>query len=330
MPKRDHGNVTREQEARVILLFVLLLGGNLALPFGASAQDTAAMKTAAAAGAVATEKSGPEGKPSQPGLLPVITVEKGKYGTYVTVRSESIPGLVLDMWCYELGPGEPISHEKEGNTMVLVHQSGKAKVTTRFEPCSDGVGIRVTVTGPNAEAVREVRNLNPCCLFDRSPAFRGTGDYVDDFVARCFVFLDSGMTMLKDTKRLSGTRPKDGARANGPKPWIQEYYPAWRKHPGQIEGLRATSTDRPVYPIIGVVSCDGKHLAAVAWPETSRLGQVWHYCFHPRPAIGESFNSKTGEIESHGRVYFMKNDARKLLAGFKADFPNWQRPPDAK
>ena len=229
------------------------------------------MKTAAAASAVATEKSGPEGKPGQPGLLPVITVEKGRYGTYVTVRSESIPGLVLDMWCYELGPGEPISHEKEGNTMVLVHQSGKAKVTTRFEPCSDGVDIRVTVTGPNAEAVREVRSLNPCCLFDRSPAFRGTGDYVDDFVARCFVFLDSGMTMLKDTKRLPGTRPKDGARANSPKPWIQEYYPAWLKHPGQ-----------------------------------------------------------TGEIESHGRVYFMENDARNLLARFKADFPNWQRPPDAK
>ena len=120
--KQDHDKTTRAQEARVSLLFVLLLGGNLALPFGAWAQDTAATKTAAPAGAVVTEKAGPEAKPGQSGVLPVITVEKGRYGTYVSIRSESIPGLVLDMWCYELGPGEPISHEKEGNTMVLVHQ----------------------------------------------------------------------------------------------------------------------------------------------------------------------------------------------------------------
>jgi hypothetical protein len=262
--------------------------------------------------------------------MPVITVEKGRYGTYASIRSESIPGLVLDMWCYELGPGEPVSHEKDGNTMVLVHQSGEAKVTTRFEPCSDGVDIRVTVTGPNAEAVRGVRSLNPCCMFNRSPSFQGTGDYVDDFVARCFVFLDSGMTLLKDTKRLPGTLPKDDARAKGPKPWIQEYYPAWRKHPGQKEELRATSTDRPVYPIIGVVSCDGEHLAAIAWPETSKLGQVWHHCFHPRPVVGESFNPATGEIKSHGRVYFLENDPKKLISRFKEDFPNWKRPPDAK
>jgi hypothetical protein len=119
-------------------------------------------------------------------------------------------------------------------------------------------------------------------------------------------------------------------QANDPKPWIQEYYPAWRKHPGQIKGQRGYSTDRPVYPIIGATSRDGKYLVAVAWPETMRLGQVWHHCVHPRPVIGESFNKTTGEINSHGKIYMMENDGNKLITSFKKDFPQWQRPPDAE
>ena len=245
--KRVRGKATRVQEACVSLLLVLLLGGNLTLAIRTSAQDPTNPKTIAPAGAVAAHKAGQEGKSSQSDPLPVITVEKGRYGTYVTVRSASMSDLILDMWCYELGQGEPISHEREGNTMVLVHQSGEAKVTTRFEPCPDGVDIRVPVMGPNAEAVRWVRSLNPCCMFDRSTAFRGTGDYVDDFVARCFVFLDSGLTLLKDTKRLPGTLPKDDARAKGPKPWIQEYYPARRKHRVKKRGCaRPAQTGRSI------------------------------------------------------------------------------------
>lgn len=328
--KRGQTNLMRVPAARLVLLFGWLLAGNLVFPLGVAAEEAAATKSAPPAGTVAPEKARPEAKSTPSDLLPAITVGKGKYGTYVTVRSPTIPGLVVDLWCYELGVGEPVAQEQEGNAMVLVHQSGTAKVTSRFEPCLDGVDIRVTVTGPDAEAVRGVKSLNPCCLFDRAPAFKGTGDYVDDFVARCFVFLDSGLTMLKDTKRIPGNRTKDGPRANGPKPWIQEYYPAWRKLPAAKDDRRPTSTDRPVYPIIGVVSCDGQHLAAIAWPETSKLGQVWHYCFHPRPVIAESFDPATGEIKSHGRIYFLANDPSKLLARFQQDFPNWQRPPDAQ
>ena len=262
-------------------------------------------------------------------LLPVLSIESGRQGTFVTIRMEKIPGLVVDLWCYEDELGEPISHEKQGGAVVLLHQRGEAKVTTRFEPCPGGVDIRVKVTGSSADAVRQVRGLNPCCQVARSPAFRSTGDYVDDFVARCFVFLDSGMTLLKDTKRIPGTRPGRDDRANRPKPWIQDYYPAWRRHPGQTQGQRGRSTDRPVYPIIGVVSGDGRHLAAIAWPETAQLGQVWHHCIHPRPQIGDSFNALTGETESRAKVYLMENDGRKLLASFKEDFPGWHRPPDA-
>ena len=265
---------------------------------------------------------------SQDRNLPVLRVEKVKYGTVVTIKSESIPGLLMDIWCYEDALGDPVSHSMEGNTLILIHKLGNTTVTSRFEPVKDGVDIRVNVTGPSPEDVKKVRNLNPCCQLERSSGFKSSGNYVDDFVARCFVYLDKGFTYLKDTKRIPGT-DKD-PKANEAKPWIQEYYPSWRKHPGQIQGQRGFSTDRPVYPIIGTVSKDGKFLAAIAWPETMRLGQVWHHCFHPRPIIGESFNPSTGEIKTHGKVYLMENDSKKLLANFKKDFPDWKRQPDIK
>jgi cytohesin len=262
--------------------------------------------------------------------LPILDVERKRNGTYLTIRSESIPGLLLDVWCYEDKLGDATRYEKQGGAVVLIHKLEEATVTTRFEPSQTGVDIEVHVTGPTAEVVRKVQRLNPCCQFARSAAFRSEGNYVDDFVARCFVFLDAGMTLLKDTKRIPGTRPRTDDKANYPKPWIQEYFPAWRKHPGQIKGQRGYSPDRPVYPIIGAVSRDGKYLAAIAWPETASLGQVWHHCIHPRPLIAESFDSKTGEIRSCGKIYLMENDEEKLLARFKEDFPHWRSPPDVR
>jgi len=267
---------------------------------------------------------------TQDAHLPRLDVERGKYGTYLTIRSESIPGLLLDVWCYEDRLGDATRYEKQGSTLILIHKLEEATVTTRFEPIQAGVDIQVHVTGPTAEAVQNVRALNPCCQFGRSTAFRSEGDYVDDFVARCFVFLDTGLTLLKDTKRIPGTLQGKDDRANYPKPWIQEYFPTWRKHPGQIKGERGYSPDRPVYPIIGVVSRDRKYLAAIAWPETSSLGQVWHHCIHPRPLIAESFDAKTGEIRSCGKIYLMENDGEKLLRRFKEDFPHWRRPPDVR
>ena len=258
--------------------------------------------------------------------VPVVTVRPDPKYTIVNITVPAIPGLVCEVWCYEDRFGRAVSHEMDGPTLVLAHRNKDVTATTRLVPEPGAVSMEVKVTGPR-EAVRRTRILNACVQFQRSSSFgvKDRNKYVEDFVARCFVFLEGGMTMLKDTKRIPGTRPGGNERANLPKPWIQEYYPTWRKHPGQIKGQRGFSTDRPVLPIIGVVSRDGGHLAAVAWPETMRLGQVWHCCIHPRPQISESFDEKTGETRSRGRLYFMPNDEAKLLAAFRRDFPGFRR-----
>ena len=100
----------------------------------------------------------------------------------------------------------------------------------------------------------------------------------------------------------------------------------WRHHPGQVEGERGYSPDRPVFPLIGCVSRDGNRLAAFAWPEARSLGQVWHDCLHPRPAIGESYDQRTGRTVSRGKIYFLPNDEGLLLEAFGRDFPEWTGP----
>ena len=257
---------------------------------------------------------------------PRVTYAEGKEGAYVSIDVPFIEGARADIWCYEDRLGRPTDHRSEGQTLVLTHRLNEATVVSRFEPVDDAVAVRVEVSGPDAASVKAVRSLNPCWQLRRSPAFANRGDYVEDFVARCFVFLESGFTLLRDTKRVPGTCPPSERQANLPKPWIQEYYPIWRKHPGQTPGQRGRSPDRPVYPLVGCVSRDGKHLTAFAWPECQSLGQVWHDCLHPRPAIGESYDAKANRTVSRGRLYFMANDPAALLAAFRRDFPDWRRP----
>ena len=131
---------------------------------------------------------------------------------------------------------------------------------------------------------------------------------------------------LESAARIPGTRDRKDDKSNLPQPWIQEYFPIWRKHPGQIPGQRGYSLDRPVLPIIGCISRGGKQMAAIVWPEARSLGQVWHDCLHPRPAIRESYDASANRTISQGRIYFLPNDEAALLAAFKRDFPNWQRP----
>jgi hypothetical protein len=115
-------------------------------------------------------------------------------------------------------------------------------------------------------------------------------------------------------------------RANSDRPWIQSYSPAWDRFPGEgKEHVPGWSSARITYPIMGVISHDGKYLAAVAWPETWRMNQLWLCCVHPWPCLlTADYDPSTRKRVSRGKLYILPNDAGILLERFEKDFPNWR------
>ena len=192
--------------------------------------------------------------------------------------------------------------------------------------------------GTDEESLKEITYLNPCWQLTTADAFKwrnrdkGTDDYVEDFVARSFVYLEDGLTFLTDTRRKpANVKLRPGSkrkipRANLPEPWVQYYIPIWKEHSGRRDRPGGNSLDRPVYPIIGAVSHDAKYIAAFAWPETRTLSQFWHDCYHAVPSVVDFYQTETNKIVSRGRIYYMKNDEQALLDAFKRDFPDWERP----
>jgi hypothetical protein len=254
-----------------------------------------------------------------------------KVQTLVGIEVPTIPGFACDVWCYEQafdnrerGEAKP----QPDGSMILTHTRGDTTVTTHVvpgfasypgewggTPCAD---FNITVTGKTKDDVLAITSLNPCWQLRRAKGFSSDGKFVENFVNQCFIFTEKGFTLLKETTRFPDTRrPADDER-NSP-PWVQNYYPVWRRHPGQPEGFWGLSTDRPIYSLIGEVSRDGRYLTAFGCRRSALLGQGWHDCLHISPDMRDDYDEAANRITSRWRMYFMENDPARLLGQYVAD-----------
>ena len=55
-------------------------------------------------------------------------IEDEKY-SFINITAPSIAGLECDIWCYEDQLGKAVSHQEEGDALVLVHRLETATVT---------------------------------------------------------------------------------------------------------------------------------------------------------------------------------------------------------
>ena len=108
--------------------------------------------------------------------------------------------------------------------------------------------------------------------------------------------------------------PSDDPRNNPP--WTGFYTAA-----NPTKAGRAGNTNGFTIPVIGVVSRDRKHLAALATESAERLAQAWQQCLHnfwewqPKDAPPEQQYLRM-------KIYIMPNDPDMLLARVEKDFPN--------
>ena len=170
---------------------------------------------------------------------------------------------------------------------------------------------------------------NICYQLMRAPAFRSAPVEVPrfskiyaksylEFVKRTFIFTDQGLTFLHKTDRTEiASRhdfPQDDPR-NRP-PLAQGYFGVWQ----DVPKVPYCSPSRYVYPVMGVVSTDGKYLVAVASESPWAMWQAWYDCVHDHARFLPE-DAPVAKRSWRRKFYAMENNPDALLARVARDFP---------
>jgi hypothetical protein len=175
--------------------------------------------------------------------------------------------------------------------------------------------------GATAPLPADPQLLNLCWQLRRAPAFASKPDPYPEFVKRCFIFTEKGVVFLdKTTRRPIPVRPADDP-CNNP-PWVQMYVGLWQEVPRtNPKGWADCSPDRYAATVIGAVSRDRKHLAALANDSATSMSQAWHDCMHNNP-LWLPANAPPEKRTWRLKIYVMENDPDALMARVLKDFPD--------
>ena len=265
-----------------------------------------------------------------PDSLPTLGVWQSEDGamTHVAATFPDVPDFRCDSWLYESGG---IVFEGatalSGGRLEVRHtwEDHPQDVVTIVTPEPGAVEFDARLVGEGAEGLERGGHpsLNMCWQLRNAPAFASRPEPYPEFVKRCFVYTDEGMTLLHNTvrKKIPCREPDDNY--NNP-PWVQMYVGVWARIPEVTPKSWADySDDRYVVPIIGAVSRDGKYLTALANDSANTMAQAWHDCMHNNPPWvpapdGKGYHWRT-------KVYVMANDGEKLLERAEQSFPNLRK-----
>lgn len=269
-----------------------------------------------------------------PERLPTLSVwEDTKLGgpgrklTMLGASFPNVPGFTCDSWCYEsdmdfldarpvAGGALELRHRFRGYTNVLLvttvtPEPGAVEIVARAALEKLGGGeLPVNLPAPNL-----------CWQVRRAPAFASKPEPYPEFIKRSFIFTSQGRTFLDQTtrRRIPVRSPED--RYNNP-PWVQMYVGVWQELP--VAGTNSWadySPDRYTTRVIGVVSRDGKYLAALANDTATTMCQAWHDCLHNNPQWAPA-SAPAGERTWRLKIYAMENQPEALLERVVRDFPN--------
>ncbi len=254
------------------------------------------------------------------------TLSPGRKLTMVAASFPNVPGFTCDAWCYESDMDFVDARVLSGGRLQLQHR-------WRARP----EVLLVTIVTPEPGAVEFVAHLehaerrgdlpaempfvNMCWQVRRAPSFCSAPDPYPEFVKRCFIFTAKGRTFLHETtRRPIPVRPANDAYNNPP--WVQMYAAAWLPLPQASRDSWADySPDQYTVPVIGVVSRDGRYLAALANDSATVMAQAWHDCLHNNPPWLPA-DAPPAKRRWRLKVYAMRNDPAELLRRVGKDFPN--------
>jgi hypothetical protein len=172
---------------------------------------------------------------------------------------------------------------------------------------------------------------NMCVGFAKGTNFVGGGslpgnsespENYANWISRCFIFTDKGLTFLDKTNRPKTNEVPENDIRNTPGAWSMHYIGVWQK-PGP-QWWPNTSADRYVIPVVGAVSNDRKYLTALVSATSTYVAQAWHTCLHQAPQW-EPADAPLLKRTWRTRLYAMENNPEALLERVKKDFPGIEK-----
>lgn len=316
----EYGQSTRPAHLRVT--WKLPGAAEAAVPASALSHEPSDVEAVDASGVKAIHEILLEVANPEPDKLASLLVWRQADDVFVRASIPSVPDFTCDSWCYEGGMEFEACRDLGGGRLELRHKlsaTPEILVVTEITPGGNSVGFLAHLEradGADGPLPDSPATPNLCWQVRPSPAFASNPDPYPSFFARCFIFTERGRTFLDRTKRRRiPSKPTDDPRNNPP--WVQIYGPADKPPMRSAPDAWADfSTARFTVPVVGVVSRDGKHLAAIASGSAGTLCQAWHDCMH----INSDW-SPAGERTWRLIIYAMENSDTKLFDAVERDFP---------
>ncbi|MGE3312827.1 MAG: hypothetical protein AB7O66_22895, partial [Limisphaerales bacterium] len=172
---------------------------------------------------------------------------------------------------------------------------------------TDEVDFRLVAHNPGTTR-SEAHWAQPCVRLAEFTGYDPKGRDLDDYLPKCFVFVDGTLTRLPDVQ-----------------PWATHarYVPGQVWCPAHVPG--ADVNPRPLSPLvpsnglIGAFSGDEKWIFATAWEPYQELFQGVIRCLHSDFRLGGLAPGAT--LPVHGKIYLVANDVPALMARYARDFP---------
>jgi hypothetical protein len=247
-------------------------------------------------------------------------------GSWLLIQGAAIPGGVvrinyLEAYC-RAGSTDAdwVQHTVIPHTNELVSLSPDRRHLRLRDTLADGLVVDHAITARKDEVDFELVAHNPTTHPSEAHwaqpcvhlgPFTGFGNdntgNLDDYLPKCFIFLDGKLTRMPTPDWATRARYTPG------QVWCPRDVPRTDVNP------RPLSPRVPSNGLIGCVSADEKLLFATAWDPCQELFQGVARCLHADFRLGGVQPGETRRIR--GRIYIVPNNVPALLKRYARDFP---------
>ncbi len=175
----------------------------------------------------------------------------------------------------------------------------------------DEVDFRLVAHNPGTTR-SEAHWAQPCVRLAEFTGYDPKGRDLDDYLPKCFVFLDNVPTRLPDVQPWATT-----ARYVPGQVWCPTHVPRTDVNPRPLSPLV------PSNGLIGAFSGDEKWIFATVWEPYQELFQGVIRCLHSDFRLGGLAPGET--LPVRGKIYLVPNDLTALMTRYARDFPEHTR-----